>query len=277
MAYDNACKYLSETYPSQFAGWILGQVPPSVEVLKTELSIEPIRADYLTFLRTRERILHLEFEVDVDEEPPLPLRMLDYWMRLHRRYRVPVTQALILLKETPAAKRLKDTFRVENTRHRYQIIRMWEQDPEPLLQNPALLPLASLCRTDAPERLLSQVAQELAKIKTPAQRGQITACSTILAGLRFDKNSIRQLFREDIMRESVIYQDILEQGVQQGLQQGQQQALKTSILDALDARFGSVPAEVAPKLEGLTPEQLQGLLRQAVLCGTLDAFIRQLG
>ncbi|MCU0516086.1 MAG: hypothetical protein MUC60_04310 [Oscillatoria sp. Prado101] len=87
------------------------------------------------------------------------------------------------------------------------------------------------------------------------------------------KNSIRQLFREDIIRESVIYQDILEQGVQQG----QQQALKTSILDALDARFGSVPAEVAPKLEGLTPEQLQGLLRQAVLCGTLDAFIRQLG
>ena len=79
------------------------------------------------------------------------------------------------------------------------------------------------------------------------------------------------------MRESVIYQDILEQGIQQGLQQGQQQALKTSILDALDARFGSVPAEVAPKLEGLTPEQLQGLLRQAWTCAALDAFIRQLG
>jgi len=33
----------------------------------------------------------------------------------------------------------------------------------------------------------------------------------ILAGLGFVKGIIRQLFREDIMRESVIYQDILQQ------------------------------------------------------------------
>ncbi|MFB2882109.1 hypothetical protein [Floridanema aerugineum] len=75
MPFDNACKYLSETYPTEFASWLLGKVPTSVQVLKTELSIEPIRADYVTFLRTGERILHLEFEVDVEGEPPLPLRM----------------------------------------------------------------------------------------------------------------------------------------------------------------------------------------------------------
>ncbi|WP_446390131.1 hypothetical protein [Coleofasciculus sp. B1-GNL1-01] len=37
----------------------------------------------------------------------------------------------------------------------------------------------------------------------------------ILAGLRFEKALIRRFFREDIMRESVIYQDILQQGRQQ--------------------------------------------------------------
>ena len=284
MAYDNACKYLSEKYASQFATWILGQVPASVEVLKTELSIEPIRADYLTFLRTYERILHLEFEVDVEGDPPLPLRMLDYWVRLYRLYRMPITQTLILLKETTSAKRLKDRFRVEYTQHRYQIIRMWEQDPEPFLQNPALLPFASLCRSSAPEKLLSKVAESLAKIESSAERGQITACTNILAGLRFDKNLVNQLFREEIMRESATYQDILQkgvqqglqQGVQQGLQQGEKQALRTSILDALEARFASVPPQVAPQLEGLAPQQLQMLLRQAWTCGTLDEFLSQL-
>jgi hypothetical protein len=34
----------------------------------------------------------------------------------------------------------------------------------------------------------------------------------VLAGLRFDKNLIRQLLREEIMLESVTYQDILKQG-----------------------------------------------------------------
>ncbi len=65
MAFDNVCKYLSETYPERFATWLLGENPETVEVLKTELSIEPIRADFVTFLRTQEQILHLEFQVEV--------------------------------------------------------------------------------------------------------------------------------------------------------------------------------------------------------------------
>lgn len=281
MAYDNACKYLSEKYPVQFANWILGENYPIVKVLKTELSPEPIRADYLTFLQTQERILHIEFEVDGDGTPPVPLRMLDYWVRLHRRYNIPISQTVILLKETAASRKLKDTFRQENTRHRYQIIRMWEQDPKALLENPALLPLASLCYTADPEQLLAQVAQELTKIETSAERGQIAACTEILAGLRFDKNLIREFLREDIMRESVIYQDILQQGVQrgiqQGLQQGQKQSLKTSIVEALEIRFGVVSAEISQRLNQLTNEQLQGLHRQAIICGSLEEFISQLG
>lgn len=76
------------------------------------------------------------------------------------------------------------------------------------------------------------------------------------------------------MRESVIYQDIIQQGVEKG----QKQALKTSIFDALEVRFNSVPPEVNPKLEGegLTPENLRALLRQAWTCTTLDEFISQL-
>lgn len=45
---------------------------------------------------------------------------------------------------------------------------------------------------------------------------EISACTEVLAGLKFNKNVIRQLFREELMRESVIYQDILQRGRQQG-------------------------------------------------------------
>lgn len=94
MSFDNLCKLLAETYPANFATWLLGKTPTSIKVLKTELSIEPIRADSVTFLATSERILHLEFQLNPMSKPPLPLRMLDYWVRLYRCYQLPVTRNL---------------------------------------------------------------------------------------------------------------------------------------------------------------------------------------
>lgn len=62
MSFDNLCKLLAEKHPQRFATWILGKELDTIEVLKTELSIEPIRADSVTFLQTTGRILHLEFQ-----------------------------------------------------------------------------------------------------------------------------------------------------------------------------------------------------------------------
>jgi predicted transposase YdaD len=91
MSFDNLCKLLAEKYPERFAAWILDEPEPSpVQVLKTELSLEPIRADAVTFLQTQGAILHLEFQTTIASEPPLSLRMLDYWIRLYRRYCVPI-------------------------------------------------------------------------------------------------------------------------------------------------------------------------------------------
>ena len=53
------------------------------------------------------------------------------------------------------------------------------------------------------------------------QRLVISAYTQILAGLKYEKDLIRQLFREGMMRESVIYQEILPQGEQRGEQREQ--------------------------------------------------------
>ena len=63
MSVDNICKYLSEQYPESFANWVLGETTTDANILKTELSIEPIRADFVALVLPQERILHLEFQV----------------------------------------------------------------------------------------------------------------------------------------------------------------------------------------------------------------------
>lgn len=259
MAYDNLCKRLAEESPATFARWLLGTNPGTIQVLKTELSLEPISADAITFLETSEQILHLEFQTQPTSEPPLPLRMLDYWVRLYRKYRRPIQQFIIFLQTTTSEVVFTEEFVTETTRHRYQVIRMWEQNPAIFLNDRALLPLAPLAQTNSPERLLTQVAAEVAKIEAIEQRRNVLAAVQIIAGLRYDKTLIQQLLREDIMRESVIYQDILQQGVRQGVQQGRGEGEASLIIRLLTRRFGELPPQLPQQIRSLSLTQLDAL------------------
>ncbi|MBP0033522.1 MAG: Rpn family recombination-promoting nuclease/putative transposase, partial [Roseofilum sp. Belize BBD 4] len=187
MAYDNACKYLAEKFPESFIQWLLPQAQPTlVEVLKTELIQEPIRADSLTFLKAGHQILHIEFETRPYSEPPLPFRMLDYYVRLKRQYGCSVHQVAIFLRETTSEQVLLSKYEDGATQHPYQVIRLWEQDPNFLLSSPGLLPLATLSKTNEPRQLLQQVADRVATIEETKQQADVLACSQVLAGLRFD-------------------------------------------------------------------------------------------
>lgn len=98
MSYDNLCKRLAEQYPQAFLHWLLGTTPTQIQLLKTELSNEPIRADFLSFFQLDGSIVHLEFQTQ--PEADFPLRMLEYWVRLYRQYRCPIEQIVLFLKPT---------------------------------------------------------------------------------------------------------------------------------------------------------------------------------
>lgn len=87
MSYDNACKYLAEKYPGVFVRWLLGIEAKNIRLLNTELNVDPIYVDSLLLLRIGRQVLHLEFQTKPASKPPLPLRMLDYSVRLKRKYR----------------------------------------------------------------------------------------------------------------------------------------------------------------------------------------------
>ncbi len=251
MSYDNICKLLAEKYPRDFAQWLLPNEPQKVKVLKTELSIEPIRADSVTFLQTENRILHLEFQTTVASETPIPLRMLDYFVRLVRKYDVPITQVVIFLQETSDEIAFTEEYVNEMTYHRYRVIRMWEQDSALFLNNLALLPLAPLTRTNSPQTLLSQVAQEIAKISDIETKQNTAAYTEILAGLKFNKDLICQFLSEDIMQESVIYQDIL--------QKGEHKEAFQFLSRLLNRRFGEIDSSIIERIRVLSKEEIEAL------------------
>jgi predicted transposase YdaD len=115
----------------------------------------------------------------------------------------------------------------------------------------ALLPLAPLARTNVPQSLLSQVANNLAKIADKDTKQDIAAYTEILAGLRFEKDFIRQLLSEDIMKESVIYQDIFQKGEQKG-------EVKFCLM-LLNQRFGELDSQIIERVKALSVEKLESL------------------
>ncbi|BAZ04961.1 DUF4351 domain-containing protein [Calothrix sp. NIES-3974] len=249
MSFDNVCKIIAEKYPADFVRWLIGEESADITVLKTELRLEPIRADSLILMQTGNQILHIEFQTLTKSKPPIPFRMLDYFVRLKRSYKCSVIQFVIFLQETDDEIAFIEEYREESTIHRYNVIRMWEQDSSLFFGNVALLPLATLCKTDSPRELLSQVAQKVATIADRETRQNTAAYAEILAGLRFEKDLIRQLLREDMMQESVIYQDILQKGKQQ-------EALKYT-LRLVNRRFGEIDSSIIERIRILSTEELE--------------------
>ncbi len=269
MSYDNACKYLAEEYPRDFMRWLLGVEPQNIEVLKTELTLEPIRADSVIFLQTENEILHIEFQTLPQSTPAIPFRMLDYSVRLKRQYKCDVVQVVIFLQETTNEVVFTEEYRDITTTHHYQAVRIWEQEPALFLDNPALLPLATLARTDSPQSLLGQVAEKIAKIPDGETKQNIAGCTEILAGLRFEKDIIRQFLREDIMQESVIYQDIL----QKGLERGKKQEALSLCNSLLSERFEELDSSIIARVQVLSVEKLEALVRALFRISTVDDLV----
>jgi predicted transposase YdaD len=265
MSFDNVCKLLAEKYPADFVRWLTTDDASEIEVLKTELSIEPIRADSVIFIRTSSRILHIEFQTLTQSKPVIPFRMLDYSVRLKRQYQCPILQVVIFLQETDNQIAWMQEYVDETTTHRYRALRMWEQDPGLFLGNLALLPLAPLCQTDSPRDLLSQVAIEIAKIEDGQDRQNTAGYTEILAGLRFEKGLIRQLLSEDIMQESVIYQDIL--------QKGEQKEAVRFLNRQINRRFGEIDSSIVDRIKVLSTEELEVLGEEFLGFADVDTLL----
>ena len=104
-----------------------------------------------------------------------------------------------------------------------------EENTPQFFHHPGLLPFAVLSNTDDPEQVLSQVSRSLETISQKQVQSNLAAATSILAGLVLNRETIKKILRSDIMRESVIYQDILEEGREEGREEGEEKGLKKGL------------------------------------------------
>ncbi|MBD2202385.1 Rpn family recombination-promoting nuclease/putative transposase [Calothrix sp. FACHB-1219] len=252
--FDNVCKFLAESFSQDFATWLLNEPITLTQLSPSELSLEPIRADALILLQSDEIVLHLEFQTRPDAD--IPFRMCDYRLRVYRRFpQKRMRQVVIYLQPSDSELVYQTEFVLENTRHRFEVIRLWEQPTELFFNSPGLLPFATLSQTENQRQTLEQVAEVIEAINDTRIRSNVAASTAVLAGLVLKKDEIKRILRSDIMRESVIYQDILQEGLKEGFEQKAQEI-------AINMLNEGIAIALIVRVTGLTVEQVEHLQRQ---------------
>ena len=158
--FDSTCKFLAESFSSDFASWLLGESIPLTELSPSELSLEPIRADALILLASDEYILHLEFQTEPD--PNMPYRMADYRLRVYRRFpQKQMKQVVIYLTPSQSYYVYQTAFEIPGTRHEFEVCTLMGTTYSSFLRIDGLLPLAVLTNTPDQAQTLRQVAERI--------------------------------------------------------------------------------------------------------------------
>jgi predicted transposase/invertase (TIGR01784 family) len=256
--FDNVCKFLAENFSEDYATWLLGRPVTLTKLSPTELSLEPIRADSLILEQSEGLVLHLEFQTEPDET--MGFRMLDYRVRVYRRFPAKTMhQVVIFLKPTKSTLVYQDSFQVGETIHHYRVVRLWEHSSSLFLTSPGLLPLAALTQSSDPELKLRQVAEVLETITDNRVKANLMVATSVFGGLVLKPELIKTILRSEIMKESAVYQEILQEGEQRGLLKGERRGfLKGEQIGLLKGKLETIPllikfgltiAEIAEELD----------------------------
>ncbi len=233
MSFDSTCRRLAEQFPEDFATWLLGKPIRSTVLNPTELSLEPIRADNIMLLEGEQDILHIEWQTDPKQV--LPMRLADYRLRIHRM--APdktIHQVVIYLRKTNSPRVYQNYFEIAGMYAEYEVIRIWEVPVAELMRFPGLLPFAVLGQTDNPERTLRDAVRSMKKIADPSQQNEVLGAAYLLGGLVLDQGLIGKIIRRDVMRESVTYQAVLEEGREEGREEAERSLILSLLQEDID-------------------------------------------
>ncbi|WP_434683864.1 Rpn family recombination-promoting nuclease/putative transposase [Pseudanabaena minima] len=260
---DNICKFLAETFPTDFASWLLGEAIALTTLKPSELSVEPIRADSVIFLQSSKIILHIEFQTEANKN--IPFRMADYRLRLYRQFAdTEIYQVVIYLTPSQSPLVYENTFSAGELNHKFNVIRLWEQPTEIFQKYRGLLPFATLSQTDNPEETLRQVAKQIENIADKQVQSNVAASTAIISGIALSQEIIQRLLRSEIMKESVIYQAILREGMAEGEAKGEAKGKAEGKAEAtnqlaLNMLRSNIAIDLVVQITGLSLKQVQKL------------------
>ena len=269
--YDATLKAMLEASPAawpRLAGFRAGRV----ELIDADVSTVTAATDKVLRLSGGlNAIMHFEFQAGPDSG--LARRTHGYNALLEDRHRQPVHSVVILLRPEADLRSISGQYerRLPGAAEpylifRYQVIRVWQLPAEPLRAGgPGTLPLAPIAAVTETQ-LPGVIGRMKEKLDAPRYRraaGELWTAVGVLMGLRYDRALIRQMLQGvRRMKESVFYQDLVEEGAAKGrLEEARRMLLRLG-----ERHFGQpVSTSIRSRVEAISDlEVLEGLADRAL-------------
>lgn len=272
-AYDSTFKRLAADSPLDIAWLALGEEPAAVEQIQADLPTLARAVDFVGRVRDRSgRLALLHVECARDPRDELVHRVWEYRGFVRRRERLPVYTVVLELEGAGPARRTEEVREVAWGREtdvlRYEVLNLTEWRPEEVLAapHPVAWAFVSLSRHAGPEVLSEAVCKIRAAELPTSLRADLLAGLTLFGGVRATREVLYSLVRREEMKNSVIYQDIFQEGRVEGRAE--------DILRILERRFGQVSEPVRAKVGAASGiEALDRLFDMALAVGSLDEFL----
>ena len=281
--YGRTMKRLTSVFTRDYVRFVLGADPLDAETIVIEEQDKELPAlsrevDFVARVRREEQDALLLIEFQTAWATDMPKRMAGYCWRLHERYDEPVYPVVVVLTPGGAVQRAWQMHAWGRlvASCRYEVMPLWEVDAadikaQKLVGLYPLLPLMRWSEAD-PREVLEQSQQLiLEEIRDREPRADAYVALRVLSGITYPLPLVSQILkRREIMLESPVYREILEEGRLEGL--------CADVLAVLEVRFGPLPDFLAQQVGQVTDrERLEALHRRAVLVESLEVFVQELG
>jgi predicted transposase YdaD len=285
--FDATTKDLLESDPVAWMAYLGLHPQGAVEVIDSDLSTITAEADKVFRVSGPEPYLvHVEMQSSADTT--LPHRLLRYNVLLDYRHKMRVWSVAILLRpEAEAATltgsldlRLPDGQQVHD--FRYGVVKTWRQSAEAILQGPlSTLPMALLADVppESARTVLQRIDERLIREATEPEAARLINSTLLLAGLRFEKQTLAQLFLgvrsmnlldAKILKDSSAY-ELLKDMIRPDLEKEVRVEEARSILVNLATRRFGEPTEAQKALlDGITDHD--HLVRLCEKVGSLSTW-----
>ena len=200
-----------------------------------------------------------------------------------RVYRIPVISTVIYFREKKSGKKDMGIFEQKYPQRflaEYNVIRLWELNGEEALRDctPGSMPFIPL--TAPPEgcnreEWLSKCVSIAYEITPQEHLPNLLFSMSVLSGLVIsDTVTIESIIPEEIMKESVYYQHIVNKAKNEGLAEGESIGIIEALIALIRNRFTSVPRTISHKIKSIRDKKtLLRIQKLAIDAKTKKEFI----
>ncbi len=268
--YDIALKILLRGFASRTLQRLVGA--PVEKWLDVELPrIQNPRADLLGET-SGGKLVHIELQSGND--PNMPLRMLEYFVGMYRRFARFPRQAVLYVGEAPL--RMEAGLESESFSFHYELVDIRDLDGEQLLASDQVGDnvIAILTRLSDRTGAIHEIVAKISRLQ-PERREQALGPLLALAGLRGLEAAVEEEIKKmpiviDILENKVLGREYKrgrevgaregrQEGRQEGEMKGRQEGELTILRTLIEKRFGAMPPWAEERLTTRPVEELQNI------------------